>query len=109
MFNTQNSTPKIQIEGRRSNILSLPFMTVVLTSGIFVLRAGLDGIKLSPRKIREGFWKAKVFSCLSATGSAVSSVVEHFLDTEGVTGSNPVSRTIFIYPHHPVRKQGGVH
>ena len=25
---------------------------------------------------------------------AVSSVVEHFLDTEGVTGSNPVSRTI---------------
>ena len=24
---------------------------------------------------------------------AVSSVVEHFLDTEGVTGSNPVSRT----------------
>ena len=26
---------------------------------------------------------------------AVSSVVEHFLDTEGVTGSNPVSRTIF--------------
>jgi hypothetical protein len=27
-------------------------------------------------------------------GSAVSSVVEHFLDTEGVTGSNPVSRTI---------------
>ena len=25
---------------------------------------------------------------------AVSSVVEHFPDTEGVTGSNPVSRTI---------------
>ena len=30
------------------------------------------------------------------SGSAVSSVVEHFLDTEGVTGSNPVSRTIFL-------------
>ena len=29
--------------------------------------------------------------------SAVSSVVEHFLDTEGVTGSNPVSRTIFLW------------
>jgi hypothetical protein len=27
---------------------------------------------------------------------AVSSVVEHYLDTVGVTGSNPVSRTIFI-------------
>src|SRR6267142_3481463 len=35
---------------------------------------------------------------------AVSSVVEHYLDTVGVTGSNPVSRTIFhsfstIPPH----------
>jgi hypothetical protein len=29
--------------------------------------------------------------------SAVSSVVEHYLDTVGVTGSNPVSRTMF-YP-----------
>ena len=28
------------------------------------------------------------------SGSAVSSVVEHFLDTEGVRGSNPLSRTI---------------
>jgi len=28
--------------------------------------------------------------------SAVSSVVEHYLDTVGVTGSNPVSRTIFL-------------
>src|SRR6516164_6012437 len=27
-------------------------------------------------------------------GCAVSSVVEHFLDTEGVRGSNPLSRTI---------------
>ena len=31
------------------------------------------------------------------SGRAVSSVVEHFLDTEGVTGSNPVSRTIFFW------------
>ena len=29
------------------------------------------------------------------SGRAVSSVVEHFLDTEGVRGSNPLSRTIF--------------
>ena len=28
---------------------------------------------------------------------AVSSVVEHYLDTVGVTGSNPVSRTIFQF------------
>src|ERR1019366_5920862 len=28
------------------------------------------------------------------SGCAVSSVVEHFLDTEGVRGSNPLSRTI---------------
>ena len=30
------------------------------------------------------------------SGGAVSSVVEHYLDTVGVTGSNPVSRTIFF-------------
>src|ERR1700684_294157 len=29
---------------------------------------------------------------------AVSSVVEHHIDTVGVTGSNPVSRTIFDHP-----------
>jgi hypothetical protein len=29
----------------------------------------------------------------SSLPSAVSSVVEHYLDTVGVTGSNPVSRT----------------
>jgi hypothetical protein len=28
------------------------------------------------------------------SAGAVSSVVEHYLDTVGVTGSNPVSRTI---------------
>ncbi len=33
---------------------------------------------------------------VSASLGAVSSVVEHYLDTVGVTGSNPVSRTIFI-------------
>src|SRR5258706_13649287 len=31
--------------------------------------------------------------CVNHQGCAVSSVVEHYLDTVGVTGSNPVSRT----------------
>src|ERR1035438_3783165 len=33
-------------------------------------------------------------SHLQSISCAVSSVVEHFLDTEGVRGSNPLSRTI---------------
>ena len=33
-------------------------------------------------------------SALRVDNCAVSSVVEHLPDTEGVTGSNPVSRTI---------------
>ena len=36
----------------------------------------------------------------SDSGCAVSSVVEHFLDTEGVRGSNPLSRTIFNVLNH---------
>ena len=35
---------------------------------------------------------------VSGHSSAVSSVVEHYLDTVGVTGSNPVSRTILKKP-----------
>ena len=35
-----------------------------------------------------------------SSGCAVSSVVEHFLDTEGVRGSNPLSRTIFTQRRH---------
>ncbi|MEY4385349.1 MAG: hypothetical protein RLY20_632, partial [Verrucomicrobiota bacterium] len=38
------------------------------------------------------------------SGCAVSSVVEHYLDTVGVAGSNPASRTIFIVAHSPARK-----
>ena len=37
------------------------------------------------------------FCSLSVRLCAVSSVVEHYLDTVGVTGSNPVSRTIFLF------------
>ena len=35
---------------------------------------------------------------------AVSSVVEHYIDTVGVTGSNPVSRTIFLTSQAPGEK-----
>ena len=38
---------------------------------------------------------------LSLFLGAVSSVVEHYLDTVGVTGSNPVSRTIFFSQRSP--------
>src|SRR5207248_11226243 len=40
--------------------------------------------------------------------SAVSSVVEHYLDTVGVTGSNPVSRTIlYFFPQTGTGNSGG--
>ena len=35
---------------------------------------------------------------------AVSSVVEHYLDTVGVTGSKPVSRTILVVDNKGVRQ-----
>ena len=44
--------------------------------------------------------KNKHFQQSFKDNCAVSSVVEHFLDTEGVTGSNPVSRTIFSPSRH---------
>src|SRR5450756_821278 len=40
---------------------------------------------------------------LSTSLCAVSSVVEHYLDTVGVTGSNPVPRAIHFSPIHPCR------
>ena len=42
----------------------------------------------------------------SRTHCAVSSVVEHLPDTEGVTGSNPVSRTILSLRGRMLRKDG---
>lgn len=38
--------------------------------------------------------KEKNLQIFPFSPGAVSSVVEHFLDTEGVRGSNPLSRTI---------------
>ena len=32
-------------------------------------------------------------------------MVEHYLDTVGVTGSNPVSRTIFPFPNHGLQNR----
>jgi hypothetical protein len=40
----------------------------------------------------------------TARECAVSSVVEHYLDTVGVTGSKPVSRTIFRPANLPKKK-----
>ncbi len=49
-----------------------------------------------PRKGSEKTLQISDFQRSSSEGRAVSSVVEHFLDTEGVRGSNPLSRTMFL-------------
>jgi hypothetical protein len=47
------------------------------------------------QKICSCQWTARGVNVIQfLSGGAVSSVVEHFLDTEGVRGSNPLSRTI---------------
>ena len=69
-------------------------LNCVLILSVFALATqfGKDTFRysLNSRKNME----SKRFHWSSSEGCAVSSVVEHFLDTEGVTGSNPVSRTI---------------
>jgi hypothetical protein len=57
--------------------------------------------------LREGRFSAMISSMAlemkqlsgADSGCAVSSGVEHFLDTEGVRGSNPLSRTILPSNH----------
>ena len=75
---------------------ALPILTFVLTLGVFALAPTSErdtfGRSLNSRKTMEN----KHFHRSSSEGCAVSSVVEHFLDTEGVRGSNPLSRTIPI-------------
>jgi hypothetical protein len=56
----------------------------VAGNGAFLLPATNNGLAKTGRNYDNKNW-----SC------AVSSVVEHHIDTVGVTGSNPVSRTIF--------------
>lgn len=74
----------------------LPVLTFVLTLGIFRLAVDLEaGILNHSQNSRK---LMKINDCHEPFGGdcAVSSVVEHFLDTEGVRGSNPLSRTIFL-------------
>ena len=47
-----------------------------------------------PKKSKKKLRGEGLSSITSHLFRAVSSVVEHYLDTVGVTGSNPVSRTI---------------
>ncbi|MEY2408857.1 MAG: hypothetical protein QOF48_1527 [Verrucomicrobiota bacterium] len=83
-------------EGRGRPVAALHFSMrkkIVRRTGIASQRrwlAKMRSVRKSALAKRMGF--ASVSGRLAA--SAVSSVVEHFLDTEGVTGSNPVSRTI---------------
>ena len=75
---------------------ALPFMTFVLTYGIFRLASGWKQYKVTASQNSRKTMTINDSHRSSSGGGAVSSVVEHFLDTEGVTGSNPVSRTIFL-------------
>jgi hypothetical protein len=59
--------------------------------GGFWMQRGIGAIGKSALAKRSNFASVS----LPHAGCAVSSVVEHYLDTVGVTGSNPVSRTIF--------------
>ncbi len=77
-----------------------------------VVHAGKSIILVDALRCHDGFQnrvacRAPISDTLSMTlkmkqllgvdsGCAVSSVVEHFLDTEGVRGSNPLSRTISL-------------
>jgi len=55
-----------------------------------------DGLKLEAIAENSGLPKrGENLTLTTRFECAVSSVVEHYLDTVGVTGSNPVSRTIF--------------
>ena len=75
---------------------AIPRQNVLPPNGVISifdqLTAGVAEV-LPPR--RRGQRMNACPQAFSSTGSAVSSVVEHYLDTVGVTGSNPVSRTIF--------------
>ena len=42
-------------------------------------------------------WKAGTFPCSPVSSARLAQLVEHYLDTVGVTGSSPVPRTIFLF------------
>jgi hypothetical protein len=63
-----------------------------------------SSLLLQKRQLQQSVQRSLIFTSLicesfdsSNQTRAVSSVVEHCLDTAGVTGSNPVSRTIFDF------------
>jgi hypothetical protein len=60
----------------------------------FQLASGRKKKQLVASQNGEKTMKTNVFSHLQRRLRALSSVVEHFLHTEGVAGSNPAARTI---------------
>jgi hypothetical protein len=65
-----------------------------LTLALFPLARGCKSKQLVTSQKREKTMKTNHFQRSSVIGGALSSVVEHFLHTEGVAGSNPAARTI---------------
>jgi hypothetical protein len=70
--------------------------TALSAQPLFSLRHDEKEIMLPTRKNCGRPLKPFVLDGLYRESCAVSSVVEHFLDTEGVRGSNPLSRTIYL-------------
>ena len=77
---------------------STSFLTFVLTLAIFQLASDSKTKQFVISQKREKTMKTKHFQRSSAIDCALSSVVEHFLHTEGVAGSNPAARTIPAIP-----------
>ena len=74
---------------------STSFLTFVLTLPIFQLATeARKRENCTMQKLRKTM-KTKHSKRSFGSGSAVSSVVEHFPDTEGVRGSTPLPRTTF--------------
>ena len=75
---------------------ALPILISVLTLPFFALaqepKNDIVGRPLNSRKTM----KNKHLQQSSCVGCALSSVVEHFLHTEGVAGSSPAARTIIL-------------
>ena len=66
----------------------------ILTFGVFALALPFESDNFRHSSKSQKTMENKHIHRSSSEGCAVSSVVEHFLDTEGVRGSNPLSRTI---------------
>ena len=93
-----NWTPRVNACRARAiqTLLDLVSSVGCLVPYPFDRVTNIQGIKVLPQRVP--FLK----SCFCGF-CAVSSVVEHYLDTVGVTGSNPVSRTILKLPGEPTQ------